>query len=281
MDNVEKTYCVYKHTSPSGKVYIGITCQKPEKRWANGKGYRHNEYFWRAIQKYGWKNFKHEILFSDLNEKEAKMKEMELIEQYKSNIPEFGYNFSSGGESHTGIKLSEEAKKKISEANKGRLAGKNNPLYGVRRCGEDNPFYGKSHTEDTKEKIRNKRIGTHLTEETKQKISNATKGENNPRYGKTLEEETKIKISEALKGKETWMKGKTHTDEAKRKISESRKKPVLQFNINGEFISEYDSPLSAESTTGICRSYIARCCRGESKTAYGFIWRYKEDESSQ
>ena len=43
MDNVEKTYCVYKHTSPSGKVYIGMTCKDPpEKRWSNGNGYKRN-----------------------------------------------------------------------------------------------------------------------------------------------------------------------------------------------------------------------------------------------
>ena len=123
MGNIKKTYCVYKHTSPSEKVYIGITCQKPEKRWNNGNGYKHNEYFWRAIQKYGWDNFEHEILFSDLSKEEAQVKEKNLINKYKSNIPEFGYNISSGGEARTGVKLSEDAKKKISEANKGRLAG--------------------------------------------------------------------------------------------------------------------------------------------------------------
>lgn len=113
MDNTEKIYCVYKHTSPSGKVYIGITCQKPEKRWNNGNGYKHNEYFWRAIQKYGWDNFEHEILFSDLSKEEAQVKEKNLINKYKSNIPEFGYNISSGGEARTGVKLSEDAKKKL------------------------------------------------------------------------------------------------------------------------------------------------------------------------
>lgn len=35
-----KSYTVYKHTSPSGKVYIGITCRKPEYRWNHGKGYK-------------------------------------------------------------------------------------------------------------------------------------------------------------------------------------------------------------------------------------------------
>jgi len=32
-----KNYCVYKHTSPNGKMYIGMTGQNPEKRWGKGK----------------------------------------------------------------------------------------------------------------------------------------------------------------------------------------------------------------------------------------------------
>lgn len=50
------------HISPSNKRYIGITSQKPEIRWANGKGYSYNKHFYRAIQKYGWDNFEHRIL---------------------------------------------------------------------------------------------------------------------------------------------------------------------------------------------------------------------------
>ena len=44
-------YCVYMHTCPKGRVYIGITRNNPLKRWQNGTGYRTNEYFTRAIKK--------------------------------------------------------------------------------------------------------------------------------------------------------------------------------------------------------------------------------------
>ena len=64
-------FCVYKHTCPNGKVYIGITCQKPEQRWRHGKGYKRNALFFRAINKYEWENIKHEILYENLTKEQA------------------------------------------------------------------------------------------------------------------------------------------------------------------------------------------------------------------
>lgn len=85
-------YCVYKHTFPNGKVYIGITRQKPEKRWNKGRGYEQSPYMWNAIQKYGWENIKHEIIMQNLTRQSALMIEEALINQYKTNIPACGYN---------------------------------------------------------------------------------------------------------------------------------------------------------------------------------------------
>lgn len=91
-------YCVYKHTSPSGKMYIGITKQKPKYRWGRGSGYRTNEYFMRAIRKYGWDNFTHEVLLSGLSESEACKVEQELIAKYRTTDERYGYNHSTGGD---------------------------------------------------------------------------------------------------------------------------------------------------------------------------------------
>lgn len=98
-----KRYCVYKHTSPKGKVYIGITSQNPIRRWNSGYGYKNNTHFWSAIKKYGWDNFKHEILFTNLTKEKACTKEISLIAHYKSNNPDYGYNLSSGGEAGSGV----------------------------------------------------------------------------------------------------------------------------------------------------------------------------------
>jgi hypothetical protein len=114
-------YCVYKHTFPNGKVYIGITCQQVTQRWRRGKGYHNNIYFTRALQKYGWDKIKHEILFVDLSREEAQAKEVELIALYNSTDPDFGYNITHGGEAVG--KFSEETKKKISEAKRDKKLG--------------------------------------------------------------------------------------------------------------------------------------------------------------
>lgn len=90
-------YCVYKHTGPNGKVYIGITGMIPQKRWANGSGYRGNPHFYNAIKKYGWDNFHHEVLIYGLPREEAIIKEIELIKYHNSHLSQYGYNVSLGG----------------------------------------------------------------------------------------------------------------------------------------------------------------------------------------
>lgn len=119
-------YTVYAHVTPSGKIYIGITSVKPEYRWGpNGNRYKKNKHFWFAIKKYGWDNISHEIIKDNLEPDEAYKLEVELIAKYKSNNPEYGYNQSLGGESGSlGVKHSEETKKNMSKAFKGRIYSK-------------------------------------------------------------------------------------------------------------------------------------------------------------
>lgn len=94
----EKKYIVYKHTSPSNKVYIGITKQTLKARWNNGHGYKNNDYFTKAIKKYGEKNFEHEILYCDLTLEEAKKLEIKTIAYYDSTNRNKGYNITIGGD---------------------------------------------------------------------------------------------------------------------------------------------------------------------------------------
>ena len=135
-------YTVYCHTNKiNGKRYVGITSVKPEYRWRNGLGYEKNKHFFGAIQKYGWEEFSHEILFTGLTAHEASEKEKYLIKKWNLLDDRYGYNLSSGGLNAPiddvrgkmskaqkgekgfwyGKKLSEETKHKMSLRKKGRI----------------------------------------------------------------------------------------------------------------------------------------------------------------
>lgn len=113
------SFYVYCHTNLiNNKKYFGITGQKlPKNRWGyHGRNYneQHQPYFARAISKYGWDNFSHEILAEGLEEAEAKKLEINLIAKYKTTDPNFGYNISCGGDGNT--KYPTEELKKLAVA---------------------------------------------------------------------------------------------------------------------------------------------------------------------
>lgn len=162
-------YCVYKHTAPNGKVYIGITCNDVKIRWKNGYGYKDGQpLFWNAIKKYGWDNFKHEILHDGMTEIEAKEKEIEMIALYKSNNREYGYNMTAGGDGRSCVVVSEETKQKLRIASTGRSA-----------------------TAETRQRMSESQKARYaikpmdsMSEETRKKISIARKGIRSPNKGK-------------------------------------------------------------------------------------------------
>lgn len=157
-------YCVYKHICPNGKVYIGITSQNPLRRWREGNGYIHNDYFYNAILKYGWDNIRHEILFSNLTEEEACEKELELIAEYKSNQREFGYNICDGGNINH---FTDEYKCHLS----------------VRYSDEGNPRARKVRNIDTNETFKTVKSAAQSVQGTKTGIARACNGINHTHKG--------------------------------------------------------------------------------------------------
>lgn len=155
-------YIVYKHTSPSGKVYIGITQQSPENRWQGGLGYRRNPHFFRAILKYGWANFEHEILHAGLSKEEACAAEVALIAAYRSNEKTHGYNLTEGGEHPT---LSPEHRKKIGDAQRGRK------LSDEQRRKISEVQRGRKPSDETRRKLSDARKGKHHSAETLRKLT--------------------------------------------------------------------------------------------------------------
>ena len=126
------TYCVYLHTAPNGKMYIGqsIYGDNINRRWQNGNGYKKQPRFYRAIQKYGWDNFEHEILASRLTHEEANNFEQLLIKELDLRNPNKGYNDCDGGSYSNGMKDKHHSEATIAKLSK-RFSGENNPMFGI------------------------------------------------------------------------------------------------------------------------------------------------------
>jgi hypothetical protein len=86
-----KKYTVYLHKFPDGKIYVGMTSQSLSQRWRRGAGYA-NSPVGAAINKFGWDNVKHYILFSGLDRESAKYIESYYIKTRHAYLPEYGYN---------------------------------------------------------------------------------------------------------------------------------------------------------------------------------------------
>ena len=217
------TYKVYKYTSPSKKIYIGQTYRTLDQRAGkNGINYKQCPKFYNAILKYGFENFKREILKDNLNLKQANYYQQYYIKVFKSNQPDYGYNLTSGG---------------------------------------DNPIIN----DQTRQKHRLAKLGTHLSEETKEKISKSN-------TGKIFTEQHKKHLSEAKVGQESGIKNKKHTQQTKRKIGEKNGIPVLCVETG----IIYESAAEAGRLLNFGNSnHIPDSIRNPQryKTVHGYHWK--------
>lgn len=232
------TFCVYRHIFPNGKLYIGITSQPPKSRWGSfGGGYRNQRLIWRAIQKYGWDNIEHEILYDGLSEDEAKSKEQELVALYMSNNKNFGYNSTSGGD--VGTKLSEEQKLQHSK----RMSSKNHPNY------------GKHLSEETRRKIGDANRGRVYTPEQRKRMSDAHKGK---------------ELSEGFK--EAWGKYRGGLNGMSKKVCQI---DFDTGDLIRVFDCIADAARATGKST--CSSGIVAVCKGKRNKANGYKWVYYSD----
>lgn len=149
------TGIIYKYVSPSNKIYIGQTTNEDKRKREHyncAMNNTDNMIFHKAIRKYGWNNFTYEVIFNEefdsLEKCQNKLNEMEQYFIAKYNSYNNGYNSTLGGDTIRGYKWSDEAR----ENHKRRIYH--------------------PHTEEAKQKIREKLLGLSQSEETRQKRSN-------------------------------------------------------------------------------------------------------------
>lgn len=260
MSMTDKKFIIYAHINKTNnKIYIGQTCMKPENRWRNGKGYKENDYFCNAINKYGWDGFEHVILYENLSEDEANILEEELIRKYKSTDRKYGYNIMYGGNNHT---LAESTKEKLSIAGKERMKNLTKEQLAeigrkisIANSGEKNGFYGKKHTDKTKMLMREHH--SHLF------------GENHPMYG----------YHHSVETRENWSKNRKN----KNLYSDNPKaRAVNQYDKDMNYIRTFSTIKEAAELCGIkYQGNISSCCSKKIKSCGGYIWRYADEQNEQ
>lgn len=230
----------------NGKRYIGSTVNK-RKRWRRHRNWlqdnKHsNNHLQNAWNKYGEENFEFSVLEKVGDEDNLLDKEQEYLDkedpEYNVAIDAKASMRGISGEDHPwyGAKHTEEAKKKMSEAHK-----------------------GKKLSEKTKDKIseahRDKDISREIEEKIIKFLPDEVSGENNPFYGKKHSEETKEKMSEAHKNK---MRGE---DNPKSKLTKKKVK-VIKYLLKGEHFTQEE----IGGMFGVSGAHIGKISRNESWT---------------
>lgn len=190
---------IYKTTNIlNGKIYIG---QKKSDKFLHEEYLGSGKILLQSIRKNGKDKFTVELLEECNSAEELNDREKYWIKEHNSTNPDIGYNMSSGGYvpvlygEHNGFfgkHHSEETREKFKQRKK---------LAGV-----EHPMYGKHHSEAAKKLIGDKNRGRPKTEEEKQKRIDTL----NKHGGTTwwITEEYKQKLSNSLKGKDSKAKGR-------------------------------------------------------------------------
>lgn len=231
---IKKYNYIYKITNTiNGKIYIGKHSTDDLNDNYMGSGVLLS----KAKKKYGIENFSKEyIAFCD-NEDTLNWMERFYIRKFNARQSNIGYNLTDGGEGSLGriiseetrkklrgLHHSEEARKKISEAHKGKtLSEEQKRKISESRKGKSPWNKGKKNCYSEQQIQHIKEGQANMSDEAKQNrreaISKKLKGNQNC-VGRIISEETRRKISESNKGKSSYIRDEEH----RQKMSESIKK---------------------------------------------------------
>lgn len=249
------SFTVYAHVFPNNKVYVGITKQTTEARWKNGKGYGKSQPLIRkAINKYGWNNVRHVILFNSLTKEEACRIEQHYIHDLRLYDTENGYNTCLGGEANSPC---EQVREKIAKSTKEMWA---NDDYRSRTIAA---MTGKKRTEKARKNISKAQKKRFENPKERYKAGSATRG-------KHRSEQAKADTSQSLK--------RYYSDpfnaEKHRKEMQIRNQTHCKQIRCVETQRVYKSAQEASSELGMCHQNLSACLHGKRKTFGGYHWEF-------
>lgn len=281
LDENKQEYTVYMHKNKiNNKVYIGQTRTSVNNRWQDGKGYKGCTLFERAINKYGWDNFDHIIVASNLTKEESCQMEKDLIALYESTNPQKGYNLSTGGESgHTGVPMSKEARNKISIANKGKVISEEtrkkmsiaSSKYKISALA-----YIRAVEVHSIPVVQLTKNGLYIETYSSSAEASRKTGINESTINSCCNKDGKAKSA----GGFMWMRKADYDNCAKDELcyKNNHIRPIVQLDKHGSYMAEFESSAAAAKILGL-KYYknINHCLIGDSKSAYGFVWIYKDE----
>ena len=277
----------------NGKRYIGVTKKtKNSRAGKNGAEYiRKNHFFGQAIQKYGWDNFEYSILALASDEYEGSELEKYYIELFQSFDKNYGYNGNRGGAIPTikrVIQYSENGDK-IKEYDSVKQASNECNIVGsliIQSCHKSIKLAGGyiwRYKNNENSDLQDINITPFSGERPVAQLN--LKGDILGFYNSAKEAEqatgaSRSKICMCCKGKRKtaggykweYTKGFGLKDVYSPKPSPVYR--IQQYDLDGNFIEEFESQNDAHRKTGFSASMIGECCRGIRESACGYIWKY-------
>ena len=281
-------------------VYIGKTTKTTNKRrWdhiTKALKKANNLRFHNAIRVYGPENFEWKVM-SVCDDSVLDEQEIYYIKLYKANDKKFGYNMTEGGENDSkcnlGRKFSEEHKKnmsiamlhrkKISEETRKKMS-----ISQKKRYKNDKKLQEVLKNNDIlKKKVFQYDIeGNFIQCWESAKLAGNILRVDGSNISRACNRECKISAGFIWRHEDDNVtkedlyainKPKELSQEHKDRITAAQRKPVIQYNLQGDFMKIWEGMDMASKETGIAKSGIIRCCQGEYKKSGGFIWKYKEN----
>ena len=230
--------------------------------WQNYLG--SGKFFQKALKKYKRENFKRDVVCICYSPEELNKAEYDISVFFNVVESSNWYNLVLGGGGMSGYHLSDETRKKIGDANRGRSPSEESrKRMGDSHRGEKNYWYGKTLPDDVREKISNSRKGKYTGQDNPNYGNHKLAGQNHPNYGKPISEEQKQKMRATIGDSRKGEKNANYGNHKLAGFNNPRCTPVYCIQLNEIFWGA----TAAYEKYGFNPESICACCTGKYKSS--------------